>query len=106
MAWLEELVERFFAVALAVVLAPFLFASAMCVVLSSPGPALIREPWINPDGAEIDVFKFRTRTITGRKTAVGWFLERYSVAEYPILFNVLRGEVALKDVLMRWSRRR
>lgn len=89
-------------------LAPILAVIGLLIKLSSPGPIIFRQRRYGLDGQIIDVYKFRTMTVTedgsqiqqatrddARITAVGRFLRRYSLDELPQLFNVLRGEMSL-----------
>jgi len=102
--WLEMLVERFFAVFLVLLFAPYMVAAGICIILSSPGPAFVRERWTTRAGQQIEVFRFRTRTLAGRWTLVGRFLYRHNVVEFPILLNVIRGQLGLKEFIECFKR--
>lgn len=91
-----------------IVLAPFLLVIGMLIKLGSPGPVIFRQRRYGLDGQIIDVFKFRTMTVTedgprirqatrndSRITPIGKFLRRYSIDELPQLFNVLEGSMSL-----------
>ena len=82
---------------------------ALWIRLDSPGPAFFRQRRIGHHGQEFYVWKFRTmylhpqplgvcpqaRRCDARVTRAGAWLRRFSVDEFPQLFNVLRGEMSL-----------
>jgi putative colanic acid biosysnthesis UDP-glucose lipid carrier transferase len=89
-------------------LAPFLFVIGILIKLGSPGPIIFRQRRYGLDGQIIDVYKFRTMTVTEdgvriqqatrndvRITSIGKFLRRFSIDELPQLFNVLEGSMSL-----------
>ena len=98
-AWFGELLERLVVVALIIESAPLMFLLSVVIILSSTGSAFVQERWSSADRGQISVFNFRTRTRTGRRTTVGQFLEKYSINKMPMLFNVERGEIRLKEFL-------
>ena len=88
--------------------APFMLCIALAVRLDSPGPVLFRQWRYGLSGQEIQVWKFRTMTVTedghkyrqatrddDRVTRVGRLLRRFSLDELPQLFNVLAGTMSL-----------
>jgi putative colanic acid biosynthesis UDP-glucose lipid carrier transferase len=95
--------------ALALVLsAPVMLAIAAAIKLEGPGPVFFRQRRHGYNERVIDVFKFRTMSVTEngdtivqaragdpRVTRVGRFLRSTSLDELPQLFNVLRGEMSL-----------
>ena len=106
------LVKRLFDVSISVValalLSPFLLLIALMIKLGSRGPVIFRQRRYGLDGQIIDVYKFRTMTVTedgpqiqqatredDRVTRVGRVLRRYSIDELPQLFNVVRGNMSL-----------
>lgn len=91
-----------------VVLMPFLLVVALLVKLSSPGPVIFKQRRYGLDGQIIDVYKFRTMTVTedgpvvrqaqrddDRVTPIGRYLRRYSIDELPQLLNVAQGNMSL-----------
>lgn len=87
---------------------PLLAAIAVAVRLTSSGPIIFRQIRYGLDGKAIDVFKFRTMTVTengtsitqatrndSRLTPIGGFLRRTSLDELPQFINVLQGTMSI-----------
>jgi putative colanic acid biosysnthesis UDP-glucose lipid carrier transferase len=94
--------------AILALVAPLLLVLALCVKLTSPGPAIFRQRRYGLDGSEIVVYKLRSMTVTedgdsiaqcakadARVTRLGAFLRRTSLDELPQLINVLQGRMSL-----------
>lgn len=116
---LKQLGDFIGAILLLILSAPFLFLAALAIKLTSPGPILFRQQRSGLNGRPFTIYKFRTMVtnaeqvkhelaamneMTGpvfkvtndpRITPVGGFLRKFSLDEFPQLFNVLRGEMSL-----------
>lgn len=104
----SRLLDIVFAVTGLVLLAPVIFAVAVAVVRTSPGPAIHRARRVGVDGELFTLYKFRSMSLdaatTGpgvtasddrRITSVGGFLRHRKLDELPQLWNVLRGDMAI-----------
>jgi exopolysaccharide biosynthesis polyprenyl glycosylphosphotransferase len=137
------LVKRATDVALAaaglVVLLPFMLAVALLVRLTSPGPAIFKQVRCGLNGRRFLFYKFRSMCagaeqmraevmhLSTRKTAikipedprltrVGRYLRKFSIDEWPQLWNVLKGDMSLVgprpavpdevEQYLTWQRRR
>ncbi len=122
-----------------VVLLPLMAVIALLIRLTSPGPAIFRQVRCGLNGRRFVFYKFRSmcenaeqlkaqlmhlnRKTTAfkipddpRLTKVGRFLRKFSVDEWPQLWNVLRGDMSLVgprpavpeevEHYQRWQRRR
>jgi exopolysaccharide biosynthesis polyprenyl glycosylphosphotransferase len=90
-----------------------IFAIPMCIIatlikLDSRGPAMFRQERVGLFGRTFRMYKFRTMTTSSlpyamapsdkndpRVTRVGYWLRRFSLDEFPQLFNVLSGEMSM-----------
>ena len=92
---------------------------ALLIKFTSPGPVLFRQRRSGINGRPFTIYKFRTMVTNAeqlkhelaamnemsgpvfkvtndpRVTPIGKFLRKYSLDEFPQLFNVLRGEMSL-----------
>ena len=122
-----------------VVLAPFMAVISIAIRLTSPGPAIFRQVRCGLNGRRFLFYKFRSMCQNAeelkpalehlntretvfkiphdpRLTPVGRYLRKFSIDEWPQLWNVLRGDMSLVgprpavpnevDRYQRWQRRR
>jgi len=137
------LVKRAIDIAIAaaglVVLAPFMAAISILIRLTSPGPVIFRQVRCGLNGRRFLFYKFRSMCRNAedlrpalehlntretvfkiphdpRLTSIGRYLRKFSIDEWPQLWNVLRGDMSLVgprpavpsevDRYQRWQRRR
>lgn len=115
----KQVVDYMGALMLLVLLSPVFAVVALLIKLTSPGPVLFRQKRCGLNGQHFTMYKFRTMvtdaeqrkqelavfnemsgpvfkmTKDPRIIAIGRFLRRFSIDEFPQLFNVLRGEMSL-----------
>lgn len=103
--------------------APLFIITALAIKLTSPGPIFYRQERVGRGGKPFKIWKFRSMHVDAEKkladllasnpalkkewdtyyklakdpriTPIGNFLRKYSVDEFPQLFNVLTGEMSL-----------
>ena len=109
--WLRALKRPFELVAsllLVLLLSPVLLLVAVLVKLTSPGPVFFTQDRAGKDGRFFRLVKFRTMRGDRKPdpkelvplhhpdiTALGYVLRRFKLDEFPQLFNVIKGEMAL-----------
>lgn len=115
----KQLIDMVGAGLLLVLFSPVMFIAAIAVRLSSPGPVIFRQQRSGLNGRPFTMYKFRTMssdaeqrkqelavfnemsgpvfkyTNDPRVTSAGRWLRKFSIDEFPQLFNVLRGEMSL-----------
>ncbi len=135
----KRLIDCVVAGAALVVLAPFMLLVILAIRLTSPGPAIFRQMRCGLNGRQFVFYKFRSMcenahamrdavahmsvraTATKipddpRLTSIGRYLRKFSIDEWPQLWNVLRGDMSLVgprpavpeevEQYQRWQRRR
>jgi exopolysaccharide biosynthesis polyprenyl glycosylphosphotransferase len=137
---LKRAIDMVIAAAGLVVLSPFMLMIAALIRLSSPGPAIFRQERCGLNGRRFEFYKFRSMCKNAedmkdrlahlnardgvvfkipddpRLTPLGRYLRKFSIDEWPQLWNVLRGDMSLVgprpaipsevDQYERWQRRR
>jgi putative colanic acid biosynthesis UDP-glucose lipid carrier transferase len=91
-----------------IAISPLLCVIALAVKVTSKGPVLFKQRRYGLNGKHIDVFKFRSMTVTEnaekvkqatkndvRITPIGKFLRRTSLDELPQFLNVLLGDMSV-----------
>lgn len=119
---LSLLTKRAFDLAVAcvalVITAPLMAAIAVLIKWTSPGPVIYRQTRCGLNGRQFTLYKFRSMVTNAdelrvdlehlnerdiafklardpRVTAVGRFLRKYSIDEWPQFWNILRGDMSL-----------
>jgi exopolysaccharide biosynthesis polyprenyl glycosylphosphotransferase len=137
------LIKRTLDVALAVtalvLLSPLMLAIAIIIRLTSPGPVIFRQVRCGLNGRRFVVYKFRSMCMNAeelkaalahrsmketafkmaddpRMTPIGRWLRKFSIDEWPQLWNVIRGDMSIVgprpavpeevDNYKQWQRRR
>jgi Undecaprenyl-phosphate galactose phosphotransferase WbaP len=106
-----------------IIILPFLLLIALLIKITSPGPVLFRQIRPGRNGTHFTFYKFRSMVIDAEKrlevllesdskikdeweknrklqndprlTAIGRFLRKTSIDEFPQLINILKGEMSL-----------
>lgn len=135
----KRILDVVVAVAALIVLSPFMLLIAALIKLTSSGPVIFRQVRCGLNGRRFLFYKFRSMVQNAeelkahvahlnqkqtafkipndpRLTPIGRFLRKYSIDEWPQLYNVLRGDMSLVgprpavpeevDNYQRWQRRR
>jgi exopolysaccharide biosynthesis polyprenyl glycosylphosphotransferase len=136
---LKRLTDVVLASAALLLLCPFMLLIAVLIRLTSPGPVIFRQTRCGLNGRKFVFFKFRSMCEDAeakraavehlneretvfkiandpRLTSVGRFLRKFSIDEWPQLWNVLKGDMSLVgprpplpdevENYQRWQRRR
>lgn len=116
---LKTIMDRVGAALALLLCLPLLAALALAIKLDSPGPVLFRQIRMGRGGRRFALYKLRTMAVDAERrkaslqhrnemsgpvfkikndpriTRVGRFLRKYSLDEFPQLYNVLRGDMSL-----------
>ena len=136
---LKRATDVLLAAAALVLLMPFMLLTALAIRLSSPGPAIFRQERCGLNGRRFTFYKFRSMCDNAeelkasllhlsskstafkmrndpRLTGIGRFLRKFSIDEWPQLWNVLKGDMSLVgprpavpeevELYQTWQRRR
>jgi exopolysaccharide biosynthesis polyprenyl glycosylphosphotransferase len=117
--FLKRIMDLFASLIILTVLSPVMIISMMVIKLTSPGPVFYRQTRVGMNGRLFTLFKFRSMVdgaemrkrelerqneMKGpafkmrrdpRVTRFGRFMRKFSIDEYPQLFNVLKGDMSL-----------
>lgn len=111
-SWTLSIYKRVVDVAIALLILVIfglpMLAVALCVRLTSPGPAFFTQYRVGRAGRIFRIYKFRTmssgsesigpgltRNGDCRITGVGFWLRKLKLDEFPQFYNVLRGDMSL-----------
>jgi exopolysaccharide biosynthesis polyprenyl glycosylphosphotransferase len=136
---LKRVIDVVLAAAALLLLAPFMLVIVALIKITSPGPAIFRQVRCGLNGRRFTFYKFRSMCAEAeslksglqhlnrkelafkipddpRLTRIGKYMRKFSVDEWPQLWNVLRGDMALVgprpavpeevEQYKRWQRRR
>jgi exopolysaccharide biosynthesis polyprenyl glycosylphosphotransferase len=116
---LKFLFDYSVAIPFVILLSPLFLIIALAIRLDSPGPVIYWRRVMGVNGSQFDAYKFRTMFLNGQEilaahpnlmeelaqnhklkydpriTRVGKFLRKFSLDEFPQLFNVLFGQMSL-----------
>jgi Undecaprenyl-phosphate galactose phosphotransferase WbaP len=121
--WIKRFMDLAIVIFGGILILPFLLVLALLVKLSSPGPVLYGHKRLGINGKYFTAYKFRSMVMDAderlqklfesdpeikkeweknhkiqndpRVTAIGKFLRRTSMDEFPQLINILKGEMSL-----------
>lgn len=104
----KAIIDSFLSICGIIVLAIPMIIIAIAIKIESKGPALFKQKRLGKNKKEFTVYKFRTMCdhafekggvasseSDNRITKVGKFLRKTSLDEFPQMFNILKGEMAI-----------
>jgi exopolysaccharide biosynthesis polyprenyl glycosylphosphotransferase len=136
---IKRFIDMVLAASALVIVAPFMLAIAVLIKTTSPGPVIFRQIRCGLNGRRFVCYKFRSMCVDAEKrraelehlscretafkihddprlTPIGRYMRKFSVDEWPQLWNVIRGEMSLVgprpavpeevEKYKRWQRRR
>lgn len=102
-----NLMERFFALLLAIVLLPLLLLISFLIKIESKGSIIFKQVRVGIKGEEFNIYKFRTMKVDAPNVAtndldnpelfitkIGKMLRITSLDELPQLINIIKGEMS------------
>jgi len=105
---LKKALDVFAALAILLLISPFMLVSAVAIAFEGPGPILYRQQRVTQANRVFWIYKLRTMRTDAEKngavwaankdnriTRVGNFLRRTRLDEVPQLWNVLKGDMSL-----------
>ncbi len=106
---IKRMVDCMIASVLLAIVSPLMLIIAICVRLTSPGPALFVQHRVGQRGRLFRIYKFRTmaavssdtpgpgltRDRDNRITGIGRWLRKLKLDELPQLFNILLGDMSM-----------
>lgn len=106
--WVKRVTDISLASVILLSIWPIMLTIALLIKLTSKGPVLFKQRRYGLNGESINVYKFRSMTVTEngdhipqaqkhdpRITPLGRFLRMTSLDELPQFFNVLKGEMSV-----------
>ncbi|WP_439840031.1 undecaprenyl-phosphate glucose phosphotransferase [Aeromonas caviae] len=107
-AFIKRVEDIILASFILILISPLLFVLALAVKLTSKGPVIFKQRRYGIDGKPIEVWKFRSMTVTedgdqvtqatkgdSRLTPIGAFIRGTSLDELPQFINVLKGDMSI-----------
>ena len=105
--FLKRVIDMVFSILILVLTSPLLAVISVLIILTSSGPAIIKQRRVGMNGNIFYLYKFRsmkgkvgyayspTTDDDQRITKIGKFLRKTGIDEIPQFINVLRGEMSI-----------
>jgi len=84
-----------------IVFSPLFLLVSLAIKIESRGPIFVTVTMYGYDQAEFQIFRFRSNACLAsgeqesRSTAVGWALHRTGIDRFPVIVNVLLGDISI-----------